>query len=258
MTVGDEHAEFDVSNPGTLTALVLDSVEQADVTLQATLASVSATHDVTIVASNVDVVGPTVAITDPTTEPAMLTEESTITINGTAEDTSGVMAVTWSTDRGSSGPCFGLVDWTTGPIRLTEGVTLITISAEDSLQNSAGVDLTVTYTIPEAPIDSEPPVDPEPPMAPGPTDPPVEPEPPAEDSGDATPVDPGGDQTLGDDPIEDTDSDPAPNGNDPGEPGFDAQPTTGCGFMGLINLPVLVLGLCAIRRWTTPACRSDL
>jgi len=244
--VGGEYAEFDDTNPGTLTASVVDSLETIEVKIQATFESFSATLDVTIVESSADVVGPTLAITDPSTESVTTTEESTITISGAAQDESGVIAVAWSTDQGDAGPCFGLLDWTTGPIRLTEGVTLITVSAWDSLQNAASVEVPVTYTVPEPPINLDPPVDPESPAAPAPIDPPVDHGSPGEDSDDAAPVDQGGDDTFSDDPIEDTVSDPTPNSS---EIVRNAQPTAGCGLLGLVNLPVLLMGLCTLRRW---------
>ena len=242
VTVGGEYAEFDDGNSGILTTLTLDPLEQAEVTIQATFESLSGTYDVTIVELSVDVVGPTVAITEPTSEPALTTEESTVTISGTAEDASGVMAVAWSTDQGGSGPCTGLVTWTTGPIPLAEGVNLITITARDGLQNAASVDLSVTYTIPIPlpPTDPDPPVDPDPPID---SEPPVDLDPtdPTPETPDETPdAEPDDDPTQGDIVI-----DPVPGeGND-----RPATPSTGlCGGMGLIGWPLAVAGLCALRR----------
>ncbi|MCH7721183.1 MAG: hypothetical protein IH988_09390, partial [Planctomycetes bacterium] len=157
----------------------------------------------------------------------------TVTLTGSAEDNVGVAAVAWSTDGGGSGPCSGLLDWTTGPIPLTEGVNLITITARDGLQNAASVNLSVTYTIPEPPLDPDPPVDPDPPIDP---DPPVDPEP-----TDPTP------ETPDDTPDAEPDDviDPVPvEGND-----RPATPSTGlCGGMGLIGWPLIAAGLCTLRR----------
>ncbi len=257
VTVGGEYAEFSAANPGELTTFDISPSLTETIEIRATLDAVHATIDdlqavlgVNIEETVVDTNPPSIVITGPTTEGSMSTIDQTVTLDGSAEDNVGVAAVVWSTDQGYSGPCAGLGTWTTGPIPLTEGVNLITIAARDGLQNAASVDLSVTYTIPEPPVEpDEPPVDSETPVNPGPTDPPVDPEPPAEEPDDAPPVDPDGGEILNDDPIEDAVSDPAPNTDDDRPI---AQPTAGCGFMGLINLPVLLLGLCAIRRWAAP------
>ncbi len=239
---GAEYAEFSVVNPGELTALLLaDELEMAEVTIQAAFESLVDTLEVSIVESGADVVGPTLAITDPTTEAEMITEESTVTLTGTAEDQSGVMAVVWSTDQGISGPCSGLVIWTTGPIQLTEGVNLITITVRDGLQNAAGAELLVTYVLPEEPSEPDTPEEPDDPETP------VEPD--SEDPG--IPEAPE-DRPVSEDPLGE---EPTPDSPELNEDQFQDDeadrppPPTGlCGAIGLIHALLVAAGLALIRR----------
>src|SRR3990170_3161062 len=94
----------------------------------------------------VDTTLPTVAITSPTSNPTYITGSNGLTLGGTASDDVGVTQVTWTNDRGGSGPATGTTDWTVSGIVLQPGVNVLTVTAEDANGNSAIDTLTVTYT----------------------------------------------------------------------------------------------------------------
>ena len=123
---------------------------------------------------------------------------------------------------------------------LTAGVNLITITARDGLQNAASVDLSVTYSVPEAPVEPEAPIDPEPPadpQLPGDTElTDLEPETP-DDTQEPGP----GDIPEQDDGV--TDPLLVEGSDGPVTPSIGL-----CGGTGLIGWPLIVAGLCAIRR----------
>jgi hypothetical protein len=63
---------------------------------------------------------------------------------GTASDNVGVVSVTWASSRGGSGAAFGTSSWVTGPIDLSMGDNVITITATDAAGNVRTATLTVT------------------------------------------------------------------------------------------------------------------
>jgi hypothetical protein len=96
-----------------------------------------------------DTTVPVVTITGPTTGSSYSTSSSTMTISGTGSDNVGVTAVTWSTDRGSSGTASGTTNWTASPVALQSGANVVTVTARDAAGNLGKATLTVTYTPPD-------------------------------------------------------------------------------------------------------------
>ena len=72
------------------------------------------------------------------------TTDSRVIVTGSASDNVGVVSVTWANSRGGSGAAFGTSSWATGPIDLSMGDNVITISAADAAGNVRQVTLTVT------------------------------------------------------------------------------------------------------------------
>jgi len=96
-----------------------------------------------------DTTVPVVTITGPTTGSSYSTSSSTMTISGTGSDNVGVTAVTWSTDRGSSGTASGTTNWTASSVALQGGANVVTVTARDAAGNLGRATLTVTYTPPD-------------------------------------------------------------------------------------------------------------
>lgn len=63
------------------------------------------------------------------------TSATSITIQGTASDPSGVRDVTWSSSNGTSGVATGTESWSAGPIPLSAGVNRISFESTDDLGN---------------------------------------------------------------------------------------------------------------------------
>ena len=96
-----------------------------------------------------DTTVPVVTITGPTTGSSYSTSSSTMTISGTGSDNVGVTAVTWNTDRGSSGTASGTTNWTASSVALQGGANVVTVTARDAAGNLGRATLTVTYTPPD-------------------------------------------------------------------------------------------------------------
>ncbi|CAN5907320.1 hypothetical protein BH11VER1_BH11VER1_38150 [soil metagenome] len=92
-----------------------------------------------------DTTPPTLAITSPASSP-FSTASSTVAISGTASDAVGVTAVTWSSDRGSSGTATGTNAWSIPNVSLAVGLNVITVTAKDAKNNTASSVLTVNCT----------------------------------------------------------------------------------------------------------------
>ena len=107
------------------------------------------TDILTVTYSAPDTTVPVVTITGPTTGGAYSTSSSTMTVSGTGSDNVGVTAVTWSTDRGSSGTASGTTNWMASGVALQSGTNVITVRARDAAGNSGTATLTVTYTPPD-------------------------------------------------------------------------------------------------------------
>ena len=98
-----------------------------------------------------DTTDPEVAITSPTSSATYDNgSSSTITLEGTASDDTGVESVTWENDRGGSGSATGTTSWSIADISLSSGDNVITVTATDAASNMGTDVITVTYT-PEPP-----------------------------------------------------------------------------------------------------------
>ncbi len=104
----------------------------------------------TVSATIPDSTAPAVTITSPTSSSTYATSTATITLSGTASDSTGVTTVTWANAaNGTSGTATGTTSWSKSGISLASGSNTITITASDSTGNSASDILTVTYTPPD-------------------------------------------------------------------------------------------------------------
>lgn len=97
-------------------------------------------------AITVTTTAPSVAISSPTAYQSYLTRSSTISLAGTASDDSSLASVTWSSDRGGSGTCTGLTNWTANNISLQPGRNTLTVTAKDSGRNVSTAVLLVIYS----------------------------------------------------------------------------------------------------------------
>lgn len=96
---------------------------------------------------NADIVNPNIEITYPTTSPIYYTQNSSVTLHGTATgDDSGIDTINWINDRGGadSVSTINLPNWTSTVTALQEGANLITITAVDESTNS-GTDTVTLY-----------------------------------------------------------------------------------------------------------------
>jgi hypothetical protein len=93
-----------------------------------------------------DTTPPSVSITGPTSNPNYDALSSTLGVSGTATDSVGVTAVSWTNDRGGSGSATGTTNWSVASIALQSGTNVITIRANDAAGNQGTDVLTVTYT----------------------------------------------------------------------------------------------------------------
>jgi hypothetical protein len=81
-----------------------------------------------------DTAGPVITITVPTTGSQYNTDQTFVTIGGTASDNTSVAEVTWTTDRGASGRATGTESWIAG-IPISRGPNTVTIRATDEAGN---------------------------------------------------------------------------------------------------------------------------
>lgn len=88
---------------------------------------------------------PVVRITSPTSSPSYTAAAATLTLGGTASDTSGLARVVWSNDRGGAGVAVGTTTWRVEGIALRSGINVITVTAYDVSGNSGVDTLTVVY-----------------------------------------------------------------------------------------------------------------
>jgi len=91
---------------------------------------------------------PIIAITSPTSNSTYTTTSSTISLGGSASDsTSGVSTVSWSNSSNStSGTVNGTTTWITSSITLSNGNNVITVTATDGAGNNGTDTITVKYT----------------------------------------------------------------------------------------------------------------
>lgn len=89
--------------------------------------------------------GPVITITMPTTRSSFNTDQSFVTIGGTAIDNTAVVEVTWATDRGASGTATGTESWIAG-VPISRGQNTVTIRARDGDGNVSTTSITVKLT----------------------------------------------------------------------------------------------------------------
>ncbi len=92
-----------------------------------------------------DTVAPVVTITAPTSADAFTSENSQISLSGTASDDRGLQQITWTSSTGNSGTASGTDNWSISGINLASGVQILTITATDGAGNRSSDKLTVTY-----------------------------------------------------------------------------------------------------------------
>ena len=90
---------------------------------------------------------PTITITSPTSGDTYTATSSTISLGGSASDsTSGIKGVTWTNSSGGSGTATGTTSWTISSISLSNGDNTIIVTAKDNAGNTTTDTITVTYT----------------------------------------------------------------------------------------------------------------
>jgi hypothetical protein len=92
-----------------------------------------------------DPYGPVITITVPTTSGQYNTDQTFVTVGGTATDNTFVTEVTWSTDRGASGRATGTDSWIAG-VPISRGPNTITIRARDEAGNVSSKAIVVKST----------------------------------------------------------------------------------------------------------------
>lgn len=99
----------------------------------------------------VDRSAPQVQITGPTSEGRFVTNQGSVTINGTASDNQGVTSVTWRTSDGRNGTASGTTSWQISNLSVPEGETTVTVEAKDALGNvgSDEIEVAVDQTPPQ-------------------------------------------------------------------------------------------------------------
>lgn len=96
-----------------------------------------------------DVSRPNIEITAPTRNSSLEVTEGVLALGGIASDAQSVNRVTWNNNRGGSGVATGTTFWSTVDVRLSPGVNVLTVTAEDAQGNLARDSITVTATLPE-------------------------------------------------------------------------------------------------------------
>ena len=88
---------------------------------------------------------PIVTITVPTSGNVYATDQSSVTLGGTAIDNGVVTEVTWTTDRGNSGRASGTDSWIAG-VPLQRGPNTITVQARDDAGNVSNRAIVVKFS----------------------------------------------------------------------------------------------------------------
>jgi hypothetical protein len=94
-----------------------------------------------------DAVNPTIVINSPTSALNYYTSSPTVTLGGTASDTSGISLVTWNNTRGGLGSASGTTAWTISNIPLNFDKNVITVNAYDSSGRTNIDSINVYYAI---------------------------------------------------------------------------------------------------------------
>jgi len=93
----------------------------------------------------VDTEDPVIVINTPTSDTTYVTDQSLLTIAGTASDNVGVIEVTWENDTGGTGTATGTDTWTQD-VPLIEGLNVLAVIAWDVAGNYGTDILNVMYT----------------------------------------------------------------------------------------------------------------
>jgi hypothetical protein len=93
-----------------------------------------------------DTEAPDIKITSPTSDSSYETNSASISISGTASDTSTLSKITWSNSKGGSGTASGTTNWSVSSIALYPGSNRITVRAEDADYNYATDSITINCT----------------------------------------------------------------------------------------------------------------
>jgi len=100
--------------------------------------------------SSTDKMGPVVTINSPTAAEYYFTTTNSISLVGTASDSSGVKTITWANSgTDAHGACTGTTSWSVSGIYLASGNNIITITAIDGADNSKTDSITVNYSFNE-------------------------------------------------------------------------------------------------------------
>ena len=109
-----------------------------------------ATDTLAVTATLPDTTPPVVTITGPRPDATFTTEAGLVTLTGSAVDGRGVVAVTWTDDRGRSGSATLTGQaWSIAPIALEFGPTTFTVTAQDSAGNSGSDSIGVLRNSPD-------------------------------------------------------------------------------------------------------------
>jgi alpha-tubulin suppressor-like RCC1 family protein len=98
---------------------------------------------------NIDVISPSIQITNPTSAQNYITASGSINVGGVASDNVAVVEITWENDRGGSGSALGTTTWLVSDIILGEGSNVVTVTARDSAENTTSDVLVVSYEAPD-------------------------------------------------------------------------------------------------------------
>lgn len=115
--------------------------------------NVSTTASDSIILDRTD---PAITITSPTSSSTYATTNSTISLGGSASDsTSGVRSVAWRNSRGGSGTASGTTSWSISGISLLSGDNVITVTVTDAANNTETDTITVDCNTDSVPYSLE-------------------------------------------------------------------------------------------------------
>lgn len=92
----------------------------------------------------VDTKVPSIYIMSPTSEETYVTNESSITLSGTAQDDKALKEIVYASNRGASGVATGLEQWSISNLALQEGDNIVTVKAIDKSNNASKASITIT------------------------------------------------------------------------------------------------------------------
>ncbi|MDP8979285.1 MAG: matrixin family metalloprotease [Acidobacteriota bacterium] len=111
-----------------------------------------ASHSVTVIRQTA--AAASLQITSPSSTGIFATSSATPTLGGTA---SGMVHVSWSNSRGGAGQASGTSNWSAGPVTLSAGWNVITITAWAASGASLSATIQISYSPPSNGPDTTPP-----------------------------------------------------------------------------------------------------